>query len=226
MLSFVFSINKNFYSLYLIFNFLSLILVVYLWTKDMSRERVFVGSMSLVISCCVKMAFTLFIVREVLFFLSFFWAYFHFILVSPRDLILWPPFILSPPSFKTLALLNTGLLLSRGFTLTNAHQFLLLNNKKIFKSCNKITLRLSVMFLFSQNVEYKLIGLLFTDRVFSSIFYITTLFHGIHVLVGRIFIAISTQEWKFRFFEIAAWYWHFVDIVWLFLFLFFYWWVY
>lgn len=225
IVSILYSINKDFISLFLLFNILMLRTNLYLWRKDLSRERSYLGSMPLALIQSIKLGFALFIIREVIFFLAFFWSYFHFMLICPSELVFWPPIMLRSPSFKTLSLFNTVLLLSRGFTLTNSHQFFLLNNEKIFKICNGITITFSVIFLAAQNTEYFLISFVFTDTVFMAGFYITTFFHGVHVLIGRVFILFSSQKTKSNFLELAAWYWHFVDVVWLLLFLFFYWWV-
>lgn len=184
----------------------------------------------------------LFIVSEVRFFFAFFWGFFHFSLIPSVAVgAVWPPKGTQPLDPWGLPLVNTRLLLTSGVTITVAHAYL--NNGRFdgFAWFLFLTIILGVVFLFCQGYEYKY-GVTFSwrDNIYGSIFFITTGFHGFHVTIGTLFllfcwvrqnIATVTNNKALGFapkhhfgFEAAAWYWHFVDVVWLFLFVTIYWW--
>jgi cytochrome c oxidase subunit 3 len=172
----------------------------------------------------------LFIASEVMFFVAFFWAYFHYALypqhVSGAVEAIWPPKgILTFDPFG-LPFLNTMILLLSGCTVTWAHHALLHNDRKSLITGLALTVALGLSFTFFQVVEYAEAPFKFTGGVYPSTFFLATGFHGFHVMVGTIFLAVClvraikghfTAQRHFGF-EAAAWYWHFVDVVWLFLF--------
>lgn len=174
-----------------------------------------------------------FILSEVFFFVSFFWAFYDASL-SPRvELgINWPPKGIVPLAFYSVPLLNTVILLSSGVSVTWAHHALIENyfNKVVFSLL--ITVVLGVYFLYIQWVEYNESQFCLSDGVYGSTFFIATGFHGMHVIVGTTFLFYVLKSllqshliFNHHFsFEAAAWYWHFVDVVWLFLFVSIYWW--
>ena len=194
----------------------------------------------------------LFIVSEVMFFFAFFWAFFH-VSLSPSVAIgcVWPPQGMQPVQTWDLPFVNTLLLLTSGVTLTYAHHLLFTNrmNKYSFVWRLIATITLGLVFLTCQAIEYKY-GVTFSwkDNIYGTIFYVTTGFHGAHVIIGVLFLIFclareliveityhvdnkSFRSTQFGFtqaqhvgFEAAAWYWHFVDVVWLFLFTAVYWW--
>jgi len=207
----------------------------------------------------LRLGMILFIVSEAMLFFSFFWAFFH-VSSSPSIALgcVWPPASMQPLDFWGIPLYNTILLLLSGLTLTVAHRYLLqATDNHAFTAVRNflfLTIALGSTFLFLQFVEYKY-GITFSwsDNVFGSIFYVTTGFHGFHVVVGTIFLMFClirlvitsidldkvSNQYKpmvqylslFSFrkeqhigFEAAAWYWHFVDVVWIFLFITIYWW--
>jgi len=129
-------------------------------------------------------------------------------------------------------LLNTCLLLTSGASLTWCHHSILFGNKYDAVISLFFTIFLGVIFTLWQLFEYQTAPFSISDSVYGSIFYLTTGFHGFHVLVGTLFLIVCfyrlyfdhfTKEQHFGF-EAAAWYWHFVDVVWLFLFIVFYLW--
>jgi cytochrome c oxidase subunit 3 len=179
----------------------------------------------------LKLGIIFFILREVCFFAGFFWRFFHYSFVPAVDFgEVWPPFSLVFINPFSVPLLNTVVLLRRGATVTISH-INLINNLKCEVSLF-FTLILGFYFTFLQGFEYLIRSFTISDTVYGSIFFIATGFHGIHVLVGSLFLFICIGRFLFKHFrilnhlgfEIAIWYWHFVDVVWLFLFSFIYWW--
>jgi len=205
-----------------------IILVVFPWFKDLNFED-FQGRTSLEEETLIKAGFGLFIVREVMLFFSFFWCFFHSRLSA--TIILgrqWPPLGVSIiPTFR-VPLVNTVLLLLRGVRLTWAHHSLE-DNKKTVSLAIWLTILLGFIFLVLQAEEYTSAIFSISDRVYGSIFFLATGFHGAHVMAGGLFLTIVTSiktlyQKKSLIFIFAAWYWHFVDVVWLFLFIRIYWW--
>jgi cytochrome c oxidase subunit 3 len=178
-----------------------------------------------------SMAF--FILTEVMFFVAFFWAYFHASLF-PTDAIgnIWPPKGIHTLDPFGLPYFNTLLLLLSGTTLTWAHFSLLEGNIKDTLTQIAYTILLGGLFLCVQFYEYYHATFAFKGGIYPSTFFMATGFHGLHVLIGTIFLVVCwfrmrrghfTADDHFGF-EAAAWYWHFVDVVWLFLFISIYWW--
>lgn len=212
---------------------LSLItLVSFLWWKDLGRESI-IGYHTHKLEFSLRISILLFILSEVCFFFSFFWAFYDASMAPTIDIgIQWPPKGIVPLSTYSVPLLNTVILLSSGITVTWAHHALI--NNFYIKTLVRLllTVFLGAYFLVMQYVEYREASFAIADGVYGSTFFIATGFHGMHVGIGALFILyvwVSLYEGKllsshhFRF-EAAAWYWHFVDVVWLFLFLSVYWW--
>ena len=172
----------------------------------------------------------LFIASEVMFFVAFFWAFFDFALY-PRDGV-WPLEGVETFDPFDLPLINTLVLLLSGTTVTWAHDAIIRGDRRETLLGLGLTVGLGVCFTALQAYEYSHAAFGFSDGIYSSTFYMATGFHGFHVIVGTIFLAVCwfrakaghfTPEHHFGF-EAAAWYWHFVDVVWLFLFICIYWW--
>lgn len=207
------------------------------WWRDVIKESMTPGMHTAVVRLGMRYGMILFIASEVMFFVAFFWAYFHFALypehVSGATQAIWPPQgILTFDPFH-LPFLNTLILLLSGCTVTWAHHALLHNDRKGLIVGLALTVLLGMIFTGLQAWEYAVAPFPFRDGgVYPSTFYLATGFHGFHVIVGTIFLAVClfraiaghfTPEKHFGF-EAAAWYWHFVDVVWLFLFVSIYWW--
>lgn len=216
--------------------FVSLVFVIIIsavWWRDVVRERTFQGYHSRVVLSGLILGIILFIIREIFFFLSFFWGFFHSRL-SPRIELgsVWPPYGIYSFNPFQVPLLNTMVLLSSGVTITWCHQLIINNNIMLAKTSLILTWILGVYFLILQGFEYYIASFRISDSVFGSAFFIATGFHGFHVIVGTLFLIIiwiriicNHFSYSHHFgFEAAAWYWHFVDVVWLFLFSVIYWW--
>jgi len=188
---------------------------------------------SAVVRLGLRYGMFLFIASEVMFFVAFFWAYFHFALFPEHTASgIWPPEGVKVFDPWDLPFLNTLILLTSGVTVTWAHHALLENNRKHLIYGLALTVALGAIFTACQAYEYAHAAFGFRDGIYSSTFFLATGFHGFHVIVGTIFLAVClaralkgqfTPERHFGF-EAAAWYWHFVDVVWLFLFAAIYWW--
>lgn len=212
---------------------LILILVSYQWWRDVSRERTFQGLHTRLVELGIRWGIVLFIISEVFFFLSFFWAFFHRSL-SPNIEVgtLWPPAGIIVFNAFGVPLLNTIILLSSGVRVTWGHHSLINGNHRQAVLSLYITIFLGIYFTFLQAIEYYEASFSIADSIYGSTFFIATGFHGLHVIVGTLFLSVCMLRiLKGRFrqnhhfgFEAAAWYWHFVDVVWLFLFVIVYWW--
>lgn len=217
----------------LIIAFLTILIVAFLWWRDIHRESSSQGNHPVKVINGLKIGMILFITSEVFFFISFFWAFFHR-RISPTVEIghNWPPYSITAFNPIRIPLLNTILLLSSGVSVTWSHHALL--NKNFSKAKNSLiaTIILGIIFSFLQSFEYIEAPFCIADSSFGSRFFIATGFHGLHVIIGSIFLRISLTRIKRIInsnehrigFECAAWYWHFVDVVWLFLYSILYWW--
>jgi cytochrome c oxidase subunit 3 len=179
----------------------------------------------------------LFISSEVMFFVAFFWAFFSASLF-PKEAIgfIWPPANVHPIHPFDLPFLMTMILLLSGCTVTWAHHAIIEGKQQEATKALAITVALGVAFTCFQAFEYYHATFRFSSEnggnIYSSAFYMATGFHGFHVLIGSIFLMVCLgRNMKGHFtptshfgFEAAAWYWHFVDVVWLFLFTAIYWW--
>nr|QXG19102.1 cytochrome c oxidase subunit III [Drosophila auraria]QXG19583.1 cytochrome c oxidase subunit III [Drosophila triauraria] len=209
------------------------ILTVYQWWRDVSREGTYQGLHTYAVTIGLRWGMILFIVSEVLFFVSFFWAFFHSSLSPAVELgASWPPMgIISFNPFQ-IPLLNTAILLASGVTVTWAHHSLMESNHSQTTQGLFFTVILGIYFTILQAYEYVEAPFTIADSVYGSTFYMATGFHGVHVLIGTTFLLICllrhlnnhfSKNHHFGF-EAAAWYWHFVDVVWLFLYITIYWW--
>nr|ATI24695.1 cytochrome c oxidase subunit III [Karaftohelix adamsi] len=207
--------------------------IAYLWWRDIIRESTYQGNHTSYVVTGLKIGVMLFIVSEICFFFAFFWAYFHSSLAPSIEIgSVWPPSgIKTLPTFS-VPLLNTCVLLLSGVTVTWAHHAM--EEGKFFpaKVGLSLTVLLGIYFLALQMGEYKETSFTLADSVYGSTFFMATGFHGLHVLVGATFLFVCTfRLFKHHFskthhvgFLAAAWYWHFVDVVWLFLYISIYWW--
>ena len=210
-----------------------LLIVIIQWWRDIRREGAIQGLHTSIVELGLRWGIALFIISEIFFFLRFFWAFFHRRL-SPNIEIgsVWPPFGIKVFNPFQVPLLNTVILLSSGIRVTWAHHSLLIGNYSQTKIGLIVTILLGVYFSILQILEYFEASFTFADRIYGSTFFIATGFHGLHVIIGTLFlivILIRHIKWEFRKdhhfgFEAAAWYWHFVDVVWLFLYIIIYWW--
>ncbi|HEY9345218.1 MAG TPA: cytochrome c oxidase subunit 3 [Inquilinus sp.] len=225
----------------LIAGFLGVLAVMFGWWRDVIKEATFRKLHTPVVKLGLRYGMMLFIASEVMFFVAFFWAYFdsslfvgeasQYARVAATGGV-WPPKGITPVDAFHFPLLMTLVLLLSGCTVTWAHHEIVEGHMKQAAKALGITVLLGAIFTCIQVWEYTHSEFGFSDGVFASTFYMATGFHGFHVLVGTIFLAVCwfrtargdfTKDSHFGF-EAAAWYWHFVDAVWLFLFVAIYWW--
>nr|YP_009501923.1 cytochrome c oxidase subunit III [Leptynoptera sulfurea]AWU48967.1 cytochrome c oxidase subunit 3 [Leptynoptera sulfurea] len=213
--------------------FLFTILIMLLWWRDIQRESTFQGHHASQVLISMKFGMILFITSEVLFFFSFFWSFFHHSLSPNIELGLkWPPMNIYSFNPLSIPLLNTIILLSSGISVTWTHASIYKNNFFESKKSLLITILLGIYFSYFQYYEYSSSSFSISDSVYGSTFFITTGFHGIHVLIGTMFLFYNLIRLNNMHFsknhhlgiELSIWYWHFVDVVWLFLYMTIYWW--
>nr|YP_010134326.1 cytochrome c oxidase subunit III [Megabeleses liriodendrovorax]QWM93816.1 cytochrome c oxidase subunit III [Megabeleses liriodendrovorax] len=212
---------------------LIILLIMFQWWRDIIRESTFLGFHTLSVTKGIRWGMILFITSEIFFFLSFFWAFFHSSL-SPSIEIggIWPPKAIQPFNPMNIPLLNTMILISSGATITWSHHSMMNMNFKETIISLTFTIILGIFFSIMQGFEYLEAPFTMADSIYGSTFFMATGFHGIHVLIGTIFLIINLiRLMKNHFsifhhfgFEAAIWYWHFVDVVWLFLYISMYWW--
>jgi len=227
-ISFIFKISTIFFTSIIIITIISII-----WWKDVSRESTYQGFHQFIVENGLKIGIILFIASEIIFFTSFFWSYFHS-RISPNIEIgqNWPPILIKSFDPINVPLLNTIILVSSGVSVTWSHHAIVSNYKKEANFRLTITCLLGVYFTILQGIEYIQAEFSIADSAYGSTFFIATGFHGIHVLIGTTFLltslyrinSLNNSPTHIIGFELAAWYWHFVDIVWLFLYISIYWW--
>lgn len=208
-------------------------LTIYQWWRDIIREGTYQGHHTPIVQKGLRYGIILFIVSEVFFFAGFFWAFYHSSLVPTHDLGgCWPPTGITPLNPLEVPLLNTSVLLASGVSITWAHHSLIEGKRNHINQALLITILLGLYFTILQASEYFETPFSISDGIYGSTFFIATGFHGLHVIIGTSFLIVCLlRQLKFHFtskhhfgFEAAAWYWHFVDVVWLFLYVSIYWW--
>jgi cytochrome c oxidase subunit 3 len=229
------------------------LVISYNWWWDVVRESTFLGYHTKIVVRGLRIGMILFIISEIMFFFSFFWAFFHASIAPHISLgAIWPPIgilVLNPLS---VPLLNTFILLLSGFFVTVSHYslcssgfiFFILPEKFFYRMhigvyttticvlTLLITILLAIEFTFLQYCEYSDAFFCINDGVYGATFYLTTGFHGLHVIIGTIFLSVAfvrliaghLLKMHHVGFEASIRYWHFVDVVWLFLYIFVYCW--
>ena len=215
------------------FSFVVLVAILGLWWQDIVLEATYEGKHTLLVRQGLRYGMLLFITSEVIFFAAFFWAFFHASLVPTIEIgAVWPPASIVPFNPFGIPLLNTFILLSSGVTVTWAHHSIINNAREDSINGLLLTVGLGIIFTIFQAYEYSSASFTISDGIYGSTFFMTTGFHGFHVIIGSIFLLVcAIRNIYYNFsrthhfgFESAAWYWHFVDVVWLFVFTFIYWW--
>ncbi len=217
--------------------FIGLVIVLYTmfaWWSDTIKEA-HEGHHTKVVSLHLRYGMIMFIASEVMFFVAWFWAFFDATLYADEPIQIlrnaytggqWPPAGIEVLDPLHLPLFNTVILLLSGTTVTWAHHALLHGDRNGLVWGLTLTVVLGMIFSSVQAYEYAVAPFAFKESLYGATFFMATGFHGFHVLVGTIFLIVClvramighfTPEQHFGF-EAAAWYWHFVDVVWLFLF--------
>ena len=217
----------------LLLGFILTLSVMILWFKDVATEGAYLGDHTTQVRRGLTIGFVLFVVSEVFVFISVFWAYFHSSIVPSVEIGgYWPPLGIVPLNPFSIPLLNTFLLLSSGAFITYGHHAFIAGKRVFTINSFFMTIVLAVVFTLFQYIEYTDSSFSFADSVFGTTFYASTGLHGFHVIVGTIFIFIgflriinyNVNKQGHLGIETAILYWHFVDIVWLFLFIAVYFW--
>lgn len=225
-------------TLLLLVGFALVLYTMFVWWRDVVKEGMHDKAHTKEVSKGLRIGMALFIVSEILFFAAFFWSFFNASTLPKLPLEdvwaiaagVWPPEGIHEFDPMHLPFLNTLILLLSGTTVTWAHYCLLQRDNKGTVTALWYTVGLGAIFTCLQVFEYTHAAFGFKQGVYAANFYMATGFHGFHVLVGTIFLAVClVRAKKGQFspehhlgFEFAAWYWHFVDVVWIFLFLFVY----
>jgi len=232
--------NKPYGNIALPAGFILLFTTMYFWWRDVVKEGLVEKSHTKIVQNGLRIGMALFILSEVMFFFAFFFSFFKASLL-PVDILsgVWPSAegVWPPEGIKTfdpweIPFMNTLILLLSGTTVTWAHHALVHGHRKGLIHGLSWTVFLGVTFTCLQAYEYTHAAFGFKDGIYASNFYMATGFHGFHVIMGTIFLTVCLFRAKngqltptgHLGFEFAAWYWHFVDVVWLFLFICIYWW--
>ena len=226
--------HKYFYGSLLLFSgLLCIIYMAFFWWRDIVREGTYEGQHTSHVQVSLRMGMILFIVSEWMLFCAFFWAFFHSALAPVPEIgSVWPPLGIECIGAWGIPLLNTVILVSSGATITVAHHAIVCGDRNIAIEGLLLTIFLASIFTLFQVYEYNHSPFTMSDGVYGSTFFSLTGLHGFHVLIGTIFLTVNlfrlyfyhfTKEHHFGF-EAGAWYWHFVDVVWLLLFICVYWW--
>nr|BAJ08118.1 cytochrome oxidase subunit 3 [Rieppeleon kerstenii] len=208
-------------------------LTSYQWWRDITRESTFQGHHTTKVQTGLRYGMTLFITSEVLFFFGFFWT-FYFTSINPDPTLglQWPPKGIYPLNPSEVPLLNTMILLASGMTVTWSHHSIMAGTKKNAIWSLLMTVLLGLFFTTLQAMEYFNTTFSISDGAYGATFFVATGFHGLHVMIGTTFLMTClmrqvnhhfTTKHYFGF-EAAAWYWHFVDVVWILLYMSIYWW--
>lgn len=230
LVGFLLFVNKYVIGLnVMLVSFILFLLFVDYWFLDIVRESTYEGKHTRVVQKGLKLGMLLFIVSEVMFFFSFFWGYFHFSLSPAMEIgCIWPPYGIQAFNYLHIPLYNTFVLLLSGVAVTWCHNEIItggtVNNKKFISLF--LTLLLAIHFTYWQVKEYIMSSFNFSDSAYGSIFFMATGFHGFHVILGTTFLTVCFIRLFYIHYnkknhlglEFAIWYWHFVDVVWIFLF--------
>jgi len=215
------------------FNLIFTSIIAKIWWSNIFKETTYQGFHQIKVINGLKIGIILFIVSEILFFTSFFWAYFHSRIRPNIEIgIIWPPTYIKPFDPINVPLLNTIILISSGISITWRHHSINKNKLSASKIRIIITCILGLLFRVLQAIEYLQSPFSISDSTYGSTFFLATGFHGIHIIIGTTFLLVCLNQINNKKisithlvgFEIASWYWHFVDVVWLFLYLSIYWW--
>ena len=215
------------------FGLFSVIACMFFWWRDVVREGTLEGCHTNIVQLGLRYGMILFIVSEVMFFFAFFWAFFAASIAPTIEIgNVWPPKGIEAFNPFEVPLVNTLILLCSGATITYSHHAITAGDKKGAVWGLVLTIVLAIIFTFFQAFEYVTAAFSISDGIFGSTFFMATGFHGFHVFVGTLFLCVClvrmllnhfSDEHHFGF-EAAAFYWHFVDIVWLFLYVAVYFW--
>jgi len=219
---------------WVVWSFYLFFLIIALWCRDVIIESTFQGKHTIVVQKMMKAGVMLVLVSETMFFFGFFWC-FLYMAVSPSVWIggTWPPYGIEPIHPLGLPLLNTVVLLSSGVSATFAHKAM-----KRVETRNEVLHGLAISIVYGiiftclQVWEYTNAPFSISDGIYGSIFYVATGFHGLHVIIGTVALIVCFyRQYNYHFqvdhhvgLDVSMWYWHFVDVIWILLYLLIYCW--
>lgn len=217
----------------LLLAFITVLLSIFLWLKDIIVESTYLGDHTIAVKKGLNQGFILFVVSEILIFISLFWAYLHSAINPTMEIgMVWPPYGITAISPQELPLINTIILLGSGVTVTYAHHALINGNRENTLKGFIFSTLLIVLFVICQALEYQFAEFTLTDGVYGSTFFSTTALHGIHMVMLIIMLSICT--WRVYNYELTntshvgaettILYLHILDIIWLFIYIVMYWW--
>lgn len=220
--------KTNFSYILILFSLISLIISVSCWWSDVIKEGSKRGEHTLKVQNNLTLGFILFVISEIAIFSSFFFSYFYISLIpDPKSFGgMWPPIGIETMDYKSVPLLNTAILFFSGISITATHNYLINKNKKSAIFYLFITIFLGLLFVYFQYFEYFNSLFSISDSVFGSNFFLITGFHGIHVIIGVIFLIVTFLRLIFNHFyfnhflgfNFSSIYYHFVDVIWIFVF--------
>ena len=207
--------------------FAGIIFVMFTWWRDIIREATLGDFHKASVQRGIRLGMLMFIASEIMFFFAFFWGFFHSSIAPSYNIGgIWPPKAITKINVFTIPLLNTILLINSGITITWSHAAFPIRAKKHGFVALACTIMLALIFIALQLKEYTDAPFNISDGIYGSCFFMTTGFHGFHVLIGTAILIVSFIRMILNHFTkthhvgliCAIWYWHFVDAVWLFLF--------
>lgn len=233
---FILFINKYlFVTIYILLFILCIFSInIFYWFFDITIESSYLGRYNRKIRSSILFGFFLFLASEVMLFAGFFWAYFDRVFhLNVSNFCLSYFYGIEIIHWYNIPMYATFVLLTSGYLLNISYYYLRFGDILTFEIYSYITILLSYYFLMLQLEEYKELTFTISDGVYCSLFFLLTGFHGMHVLVGSIFLTISFDNiisstmWlktniRHIGFSLALIYWHFVDVIWIFLFIFIY----
>lgn len=220
-------------SIWLLIAGITLLYSMTLWLKDIVAESTYLGDHTKAVKKGIMQGFLLFVLSEILIFMTLFWAYLHSALSPSIELgLVWPPVGIEPISPAELPLLNTIILLASGVTITYAHHALINGNRKNTLYGFIYSTLLIFFFVIFQGLEYHYSGFTLSDGVFGSTFFSLTGLHGLHMIMLTVMLIVCTwRVYNYDFTntahvsaEATILYLHVLDVIWLFIYIIVYWW--
>jgi len=221
---------------WILWSIIFLFLVIFMWFRDIIVESTFQGRHTNIVQKLMRTGFILVLISEAMFFFGFFWCFLYMSL-APSIWIggVWPPLAITPVNPWGIPFINTLLLLSSGLAGTYAHKLIRHRDTRdevIFGL--SLSIFYGVLFTLLQFWEYTNTSFSINDGIYGSIFFVSTGFHGLHVIVGTIALIVCLyRHYNYHFqidhhtgLELSLWYWHFVDVIWILLYIIIYVWGY
>lgn len=217
----------------LVLGFILTVSAMILWFKDVIIEATYLGHHTSQVQAGLNLGFMLFLVSEIMVFFSVFWAFFHSSLAPTIEIGgTWPPVGIEALDPFAIPLLNTILLLSSGAFVTWSHHALIKGDRFGAVFGLVMTIVLAIVFTAFQGYEYVEAPFSFADSIFGTVFFASTGLHGLHVIVGTLFLVVALARMvnyhltdsHHLGYEAGILYWHMVDVVWIFLFIVVYYW--